>query len=81
MASYAMLLGINAGRAEVLGAPVDLSDAKRKFASIVQDGGVLGDSTFDEVWLCDTAHGRLRRKAFCHAQSEPAPAAEKKPKR
>ena len=80
MASYAMLLGINAGRAEVLGAPVDLSDAKRKFASIVQDGGVLGDSTFDEVWLCDTAHGRLRRKAFCHAP-ETKPAAEKKPKR
>jgi hypothetical protein len=81
MASYAMLLGINAGRAEVLGAPVDLSDAKRKFAQIVQDGGVLGGSAYDELWLCDTAHGRLRRKAFCHAPAEPTQAPEKRLKR
>lgn len=80
MASYAMILGITAGKPEVIGAPVDLSDAKKRFASIVQDGGVLDGSEFDEVWLCDTAHGRLRRKAFCRAHSD-VPTVEKKPKR
>lgn len=81
MASYAMLLGITAGKPEVLGLPVDLSDAKKRFASIVQDGGVLDGSAFDEVWLCDTAHGRLRRKAFCHAPTEVQSVIEKKQKR
>lgn len=77
MASFAMVLGINSGKAEVIGLPVDLGVAKKEFNSIVQDGGVLGADAFDEVWLVDTAHGRLRRKAFCHI---PKPAVEKKQK-
>lgn len=78
MASYAMVLGVKAGAPSLIGKPGDLSAVKKAFVSIVQDGGVSGSTSFDEVWLVDTAQGRLRRKAFCQAPLAPS---ERKPKR
>lgn len=77
MANFAMVLGVKAGAPSLIGKPGELSAVKKAFTSIVQGGGVSGSSSFDEVWLVDTAQGRLRRKAFCHAPLEP----ERKPKR
>ena len=79
MANFAMLLGVENGEAKVLGAPSDLSSVKKRFTSIVMDGGVSEGIPYDEVWLVDTVQGRLRRKAFCHAQAQaPEPAAPAK---
>lgn len=75
-----MVLGLKQGLAELVAGPGSMSDSKRAFASIVQDGGVAEGQAFEEVWLVDTAHGRLRRKSF-EVPAEPAPAAEKKAKR
>jgi hypothetical protein len=74
MANFAYVLGVCSGSAQAIGQPTDLSSAKKRFASIVLDGGVSEGTPFDEVWLVDTVQGRLRRKAFCHAPApEPAP--------
>jgi len=74
MANFAMVLGVRKGEPSFIGSPADLSTAKKRFASIVLDGGVSGTTSFDEVWLCDTVQGRLRRKAFCHASAQIPPA-------
>jgi len=78
MANFAMVLGVRKGEPSLIGSPSDLSTAKKKFTSIVMDGGVSGSSLFDEVWLCDTVQGRLRRKAFCHAPATLPPAKKAK---
>lgn len=82
MASFAMVLGVVKGEASLLGAPADHATATKQFKTIVFDGGVSGAAKFDELWLCDTIQGRLRRKAFCHAEpvaaeTAPAPRARK----
>lgn len=80
MANFAMVLGVKGGAPSVIGKPDDLSSVKKSFNSIVQDGGISGSASFDEVWLVDTVQGRLRRKAFCRAPVDEPPS-EKKAKR
>lgn len=77
MANFAMVLGVRKGQATLLGEPSDLSAAKKRFSSIVQDGGTADGKAFEEVWLCDTIMGRMRRKAFCVSEVESKPAAKK----
>jgi hypothetical protein len=79
MANFALVLGVSQGVAKVIGQPSDLSGAKKRFTSVVMDGGVANGASFDEVWLCDTVQGRLRRKAFCHTAAQ-APEPAKKTK-
>jgi hypothetical protein len=76
-----MVLGVNSGAAQIIGLPVDLPAAKKSFGTIVREGGVASGRTYEEVWLVDTAQGRLRRKAFCHAQAGHEGTIKERPRR
>lgn len=64
MANYSLVLGIKKGTANLIGEPIPNCGAKRSFKTVLANNGFADGTQYDEVWLCDTVQGRLRRKSF-----------------